>query len=164
MYYFYQHLIFVNWNSLKSHIVLSKVYSKLFILRIHGDRWFVLFFIFFLLWNFLLKFLPRKKIQQRTRSVLNCGLYQTWRWRASACVLPSLDKAAGEWREGGKSAEPSSSGCLAALLSPLLCALVLVLGQREGVSQEMPVPSRQMSTAPAVVDLRGLTSFPCPRW
>lgn len=67
-------------------------------------------------------------------------------------------------REGGKSAEPSSSGCLAALLSPLLCALVLVLGQREGVSREMPVPSRQMSTAAAVVDLRGLTSFPCPRW
>lgn len=102
-------------------------------------------FFFLLCKILLLKFWPRKKIQQRTQKVFNWRLYPTSLWRGSACRLSLLEKVAGGWREEGKkSPEHASLGCLAALLTPLHSAHVPVIGQ-ERLSWEMPVLSEQMS-------------------
>lgn len=45
MHFFCQHLVFVNFNNLKSCLVLSEVYSKLFILCGHSGCWFVGIFL-----------------------------------------------------------------------------------------------------------------------
>lgn len=145
MYFLCQHLVFVNFNNFKSCLVLSEVYSKLFILCSHSGCSFVDIFFFLLCKILLLKFWPRKKIQQRTQKVFNWRLYPTSLWRGSACRLSLLEKVAGGWREEGKkSPEHASLGCLAALLTPLHSALVSVIGQ-ERLSWEMPVLSEQMS-------------------
>lgn len=47
MYFFYQHLVFVNLNNFKSCLVLSELYSKLFILCSHSACWFGFDFFFF---------------------------------------------------------------------------------------------------------------------
>lgn len=146
MYFFCQRLVFVNFNNFKSCLVLSEVYSKLFILCSHSSCWFV--GIFSLLCKLLLlKFLPRKKIQQKTPKVLSWRPHPTSLWRASACGLSSLEKVAGGWREEEKKKSPEhgSLGRLAALLpQPLRSALVPGIGQ-ERLSGEMPVLSEQMS-------------------
>lgn len=114
MYFFCQHLVFVNFNNFKSCLVLSEIYSKLFILCSHSSCWFV--GIFSLLCKLLLlKFLPRKKIQQGTQNVISWRPYPTSLWRASACGLSLLEKVAGGWREEGRKItwawQPWPPGC-----------------------------------------------------
>lgn len=122
---------------------------------------FVLFLIFFLLWNFLLKFLPRKKFngEPKVSSTVDFIKLDAEEHLPVGCHL-WIRQLVG----GGRKENSLSPPALAALLSPFLHALVPVLGQREGASREMPVPSRQMSTAAAILDLRGLTSFLCLCW
>lgn len=144
MYFFCQHLVFVNFNNFKSCLVLSEVYSELFILCSHSS-WFV--GIFPLLCKILLlKFLPRKKIQQRTQKVISWRLYPTSHWRPSACRLSLLEKVAGGWKEEEKEITwarqpwpPSCSPSSALVQRP--CA-----GGWAGEAElDVPVLSEQMS-------------------
>lgn len=120
------------------------------------------YFFFFLLCKILLlKFWPRKKIQQRTQKVFNWRLYPTSLWRGSACRLSLLEKVAGGWREEGKN--HLSTPALAAWLlsSPPRTAPLCRWLVRRGWAGRCPSWASRWA---AVGYLTGLNSLPWLCW